>query len=35
MQKGAIDRVVDRRHLKQELADLLSLLTGVAVTDKA
>ncbi|RAU60134.1 acetyl-CoA carboxylase carboxyl transferase subunit beta, partial [Enterococcus faecium] len=35
MQKGAIDRVVDRRHLKQELAALLSLLTGVAVTDKA
>lgn len=35
LQKGAVDRVVDRRHLKQELADLLSLLTGVAVAEKA
>jgi len=27
LQKGAIDRVIDRRHMRQELANLLALLT--------
>ncbi len=35
LQKGAIDRIVDRRHMKTELAGLLALLTKKPVAKQA